>query len=125
MADGNLDGGRLSGSGSSTRFIRRSIKPTDSLSVQGIRNASLPSFTENLLANNRKVAQVNVLVVDFIKPEFDRSAVFPPRDPKPEVAFEVANNYLARGSRLFENVSDQTSRGPERSLAGSGILRTI
>jgi len=56
---------------------------------------SAPSFTDNLLVNGRKVAQVNVLTVDFIKPEFERSLDAPP-DPKPEVAFEIANEVLAR-----------------------------
>ena len=54
-----------------------------------------PTFTENLLVNDKKVAQVNVLVLDFVKPEFDRSERRPP-DPNPELVFEIANEYLAR-----------------------------
>ena len=63
-----------------------------------------PSFTENLVVNGKKVAQVNVLVLDFVKPEFDRSEGTPP-DPSPELVFEVANEYLARirvYSRVFQ-----------------------
>ena len=81
-------------------------KPTDSLLAQGLRKLSPPSFSENLLVNGRKVAQVNVLTVDFIKAGFDRSTLpHTPPDPKPELAFEIANEILARirvYSRAFQ-----------------------
>jgi hypothetical protein len=54
-----------------------------------------PAFTENLLVNGKRVAPVNVLVLDFMKSEFDRSEGTKP-DPTPMVAFEIANEYLDR-----------------------------
>jgi hypothetical protein len=74
-------------------------KPTDSVHahVSWAKNLSPPSFSENVLQNDRKTAHVNVLTLDFIKPEFDRSiSSVGACDPAPELAFEVANSFLAR-----------------------------
>lgn len=74
-------------------------KATDSVLAPTFWSQKLTpaSFSENLLLNGRKVAQVNVLTVDFIRAEFDRSAgPNTEPDPKPEVAFEIANEILAR-----------------------------
>jgi len=74
-----------------------------------------PTFTGNRLVNDKKVAPVNVLVLDFRKPEFDRTrdlstpesqrAAMANTDPNPELAFSIANEYLNRlrvYSRAFQ-----------------------
>ena len=80
-------------------------KTTDSLLGQGMKwKLSIPSFTENLVLDGCKVGQVNVLTIDFIKPEFDRS-INSPVDPEVKQVFEVANAFLARvrvSSRAFQ-----------------------
>lgn len=76
-------------------LIAERPKPTGSVLAQGVGKLSPPSFTDNVLVNGRKIAAVNVLTVDLIKPEFERS-VDAPLDPSPELAFEIANETLAR-----------------------------
>ncbi len=50
-----------------------------------------------MLVNGNKVAQVNVLTLDFTKDEFDRAKRQDASvDPKPELAFDIANEVLAR-----------------------------
>jgi len=84
-------------------------KPTDSVVALSLWPQKLtePFFTENLLVDGHKVAQVNVLVIDFIKSEFNRSRVRQQKalDPPAELAFEIANFFLARirvYSRAFQ-----------------------
>jgi hypothetical protein len=56
-----------------------------------------PTFSESLLLDGKRVSRVNVLVIDFIKPEFDRTrGAQGAGDPPPELAFELANRILAR-----------------------------
>lgn len=81
-------------------------RPRATSSVLGQMAATLnpPTFTEDLLVHGKHVAQANVLVLDFMKQEFNRSEEIPP-DPNPELAFEIANEYLARlrvYSRVFQ-----------------------
>ena len=73
-----------------------------------------PSFTDNLRVNGKRVAPVNILIVDIIKPDFDRS-IAAPLDPQPESAFEIANDVLSRlrvYSRAFEIKSLSLTRDP-------------
>jgi len=56
-----------------------------------------PTFSESLVLDGKRVARVNVLVIDFIRPEFDRAREMQGAgDPPPELAFELANTILAR-----------------------------
>lgn len=56
-----------------------------------------PNFSENVLLDGKKVSRVNVLVIDFMKPEFARAREMQVAgDPLPELAFELANTILAR-----------------------------
>lgn len=72
----------------------------------GIWNVTAPSFTDNVLVGGKKVGQVNLLIIDFIKSEFDRSLnPLQGTDPKPELAFQIANDVLGRirvYSRAFQ-----------------------
>jgi hypothetical protein len=82
------------------------LNPTDTVMAQAnvLKTLSPPTFTENVRVGGKKVAQVNVLTIDFIKSEFDRSDDAP-LDPKPELAFEIANDVLGRirvFSRAFQ-----------------------
>ena len=73
------------------------VQPTDSILGQMHAMLNAPSFSENLLVNGKKVATVNVLTVDFSKEEFNRSREpGTPPDPKPELAFQIANEFLTR-----------------------------
>jgi len=95
-------------------------KPTDSVlrSVSSLENARVAPFTETLQVGGRRTAQVNVLVMDFSKPEFDRTAE--PNvaaDPAPELAFGIANLILARirvYSRAFDIRPLEIDRDPWR-----------
>jgi len=71
-----------------------------------LQNIRVAPFIDSLRMGGRRVAQVNVLVMDFVKPEFDRNAELnTPVDPPPALAFEIANSVLARirvHSRAFQ-----------------------
>src|SRR5215469_2789735 len=57
------------------------------------------AFSDNLLADGKRVALVNVLILDFSKPDFDRSQgnTNEPRiDPDIEFVFAVANTILGK-----------------------------
>jgi hypothetical protein len=77
-------------------------------SVTLLREARVPAFSDNLLADGRRVAQVNVLILDFSKPEFDRAvseSQTRPVDPDIEFVFAIANEILAKlrvYSRAFQ-----------------------
>jgi hypothetical protein len=89
-------------------------KPTDTVLSQGIGRMGPPSFTDNLLVNGKRVAPVNILTVDIIKREFDRS-VDAPLDPTPDLAFEIANDVLSRlraYSSAFDIESLSLTRDP-------------
>lgn len=68
------------------------------------------AFSDNLLADGRRVGQVDVLVLDVSKPEFDRAISAsadrtPHTDPDPDFVFAIANGILARlrvYSRAFQ-----------------------
>jgi hypothetical protein len=66
------------------------------------------AFSDNLLVDGRRVAQVNVLILDFSKSEFDRSASggqSQPIDPDIEFVFMIANAILPKlrvYSRAFQ-----------------------
>jgi hypothetical protein len=89
-------------------------KPTDVIfaSTFCLESARAAAFTEALQVDGRRTAQVNVLVMDFMKPEFDRRAPESAsseqantRDPSPELAFGIANTILAKirvYSRAFQ-----------------------
>ena len=84
-------------------------RATDSNTQRNRTDAGTPkpaAFAEELLVNGRKVAQVNILTLDFIKTDFDRSnSPGTPLDPEPELAFQVANDFLRRVraySRAFQ-----------------------
>jgi hypothetical protein len=65
-----------------------------------------PSFTDNMLVGGKRVAQVNVLIMDFMKDQFERAD--DPKvshEPKPEVAFEIANEFLMR-IRIYSRVAE-------------------
>lgn len=80
--------------------------PTASMVGYSTREFKPPTFSDNVLVNGCRVAQVNVLAIDFIKPEFSRSDdPSVPREPLPELAFEIANEVLGRirvYSRAFQ-----------------------
>lgn len=83
-------------------------RPDPTSSVIGAISVKLSTavFSDNLLVNGKRVARTNVLTVDFLRPEFDRSTDSGrARDPDPELAFAIANQILARiraYSRVFE-----------------------
>jgi hypothetical protein len=83
-------------------------RPDPTASVVGGTSVKLSNtvFSDNLLVNGKRVARTNVLILDFIKPEFDRATTSGgPPDPNPELAYEIANQVLARiraYSRVFE-----------------------
>lgn len=87
-------------------FIDRP-KVTDSAlaPVVSLKHAQPAQFSDNAILDGRRVAQVNVLRLDFIKPEFDRSRSNTSSDPSAEVIFESANAVLAKirvYSRAFQ-----------------------
>jgi hypothetical protein len=95
-------------------------RPSPTASVFGllssIQHARPASFTETVLVGGRRVATVNILVLDFIKPDFDRHPDAT-ADPPPTFAFEMANALLARiriHSRAFQIRSLQMDRDPWR-----------
>ncbi|MGB9458829.1 MAG: hypothetical protein WCB12_22475 [Bryobacteraceae bacterium] len=83
-------------------------RPDPTASVVGgvFVKLSAAVFSDNLLVNGKRVARTNVLTLDFIKPEFDRSSTLGgSHDPNSQLAFEIANQVLARirvYSRAFE-----------------------
>lgn len=65
--------------------------------ILALGNAQIPVFTDSQMVGGRRTAQVNVLLLDVIKSEFDRSAerISTP-NPDIQAAFEFANSILAR-----------------------------
>ena len=59
-------------------------------------NLTAAQFSDDLLLNGKKLAPVNVLVIDLIKAEFDRSIDFVINDPLPTQVFDLANAVLVR-----------------------------
>jgi len=91
-------------------------KPTDSVLTRLNWTARAPTFSENVLVGDRQMAQVNVLTVDFLKDDFDRSIDAAP-DPSPELAFAIANEFLLRirvYSRAFQIKPLWVNRDPWR-----------
>jgi hypothetical protein len=81
--------------------LQYSDRPSTAGSVMAplfaMRNARAPVFSDSQVVGGKKTAQVNVLVLDTIKPEFDRAAErIASRNPDIEAAFEAANSILAR-----------------------------
>lgn len=68
------------------------------------------AFSDSLLADGHRVGQVNVLVLDVSKPEFNRAIPvpadrMPSTDPGPDFVFAIANGILAKlrvYSRAFQ-----------------------
>jgi hypothetical protein len=83
-------------------------RATDTVASRALwsRKVAPASFTENVLVGGQKIASANVLIVDFIKPEFDRSRVrmHTQPDPPPELAFEAANMVLSK-VRVFSRAA--------------------
>ena len=73
-----------------------------------LSKASIAPFSDNLLIDNRRAAQVNVLILDFSKPEFDRSisdGKMSCRDPDRGFVFGIVNVILGKlrvYSRAFQ-----------------------
>ena len=104
-------------------------RPSPTASVYGkfssLERSHPASFTENILVGGRRVAVVNVLVLDFIKPDFERRPGV--EDPPPSLAFEISNTLLARiriHSRAFQIKTLEITRDPWRItyLADDGQL---
>jgi hypothetical protein len=90
-------------------LIAERPRPMDTILAPAlwVQKLAPASFTQTVLVNGQNVAQVNVLVVDFIKAEFDRSheRLRTAPDPPPALAFEAANAALGRirvVSRAFQ-----------------------
>jgi len=79
-------------------------KPANSIVGDTTRRVSSAVFSENLLAGGKKLAPVNVLMVDVVKPDFDRSIRPNIVDPNPQVVFDFANSILAR-IRVYSRAS--------------------
>jgi len=100
--------------------LLRAERPDPTGSVLGTIGVKVSacSFSENVLVNGKKIAHVNMLTLDFIKPEFNRTQQpTGPTDPDPEFAYEIANEFLARVrvySRAFQIKPILTSRDPWR-----------
>jgi hypothetical protein len=63
-----------------------------------ISRIQLPAFSETMMADDKLVARVNVLVLEMTTNEFDRSAAHfaAQESPLVKLAFDKANDYLAR-----------------------------
>jgi hypothetical protein len=86
--------------------------------IVALREAKVPAFSDSSFVGGRRIAQVNVLVLDIFKQVFDRLAERATnRNPDIEAAFEFANSMLARirvYSRSFQIKPLQIGHDPWR-----------
>jgi hypothetical protein len=79
-----------------THYATRPSRAGSALSpLAALKTAKLAEFCDTALVGNKKIAEVNVCVIDTIKTQFDRSKDKLKQDPEIQAAFDFANFVLS------------------------------